>query len=34
VHQAAAAYYLMSKRLLSLYEANQYLLYPVLAEAL
>jgi len=34
VHQAAAAYYLMTKRLLSLYEANQYLLYPVLAEAL
>jgi hypothetical protein len=34
VHQAAAAYYLMTKRLLSLYEANQYLLYPALAEAL
>jgi hypothetical protein len=34
VHQAAASYYLMTKRLLSLYETNQYLLYPVLAEAL
>jgi len=34
VHQAAAAYYLMTKRLLSLYETNQYMLYPVLAEAL
>ena len=34
VHQAAASYYLMSRRLLSLYETNQYVLYPVLAEAL
>ncbi len=34
VHQAAASYYLMTRRLLSLYETNQYLLYPVLAEAL
>jgi hypothetical protein len=34
IHQAAASYYLMTKRLLSLYEANQYLLYPRLAEAL
>lgn len=34
VHQAAASYYLMTRRLLSLYETNQYVLYPVLAEAL
>src|ERR1700722_12959871 len=34
VHQAAASYYLMTRRLLSLYETNQYLLSPVLAEAL
>jgi len=34
VHQAAAAYYLMTKRLLTLYETSQYMLYPVLAEAL
>lgn len=34
VHQAAASYYLMTRRLLSLYESNQYLLYPTLAEAL
>lgn len=34
VHQAAASYYLMTRRLLSLYESNQYLLYPALAEAL
>jgi hypothetical protein len=34
VHQAASSYYLMTKRLLALYETNQYLLYPVLAEAL
>lgn len=34
VHQAAAAYYLMTRRLLSLYETSQYMLYPVLAEAL
>ncbi|HVW78665.1 MAG TPA: hypothetical protein VHB45_13715 [Alloacidobacterium sp.] len=34
VHQAAASYYLMTRRLLALYETNQYLLFPVLAEAL
>jgi hypothetical protein len=34
VHQAASAYYLMTRRLLALYQTNQYLLYPVLAEAL
>jgi hypothetical protein len=34
VHQAAASYYLMTKRLLALYETNQYMLFPVLAEAL
>lgn len=34
VHQAASAYYLMTRRLLALYETNQYLLYPRLAEAL
>jgi hypothetical protein len=34
VHQAASSYYLMTRRLLSLYETNQYLLYPRLAEAL
>ena len=34
VHQAAASYYLMTRRLLTLYETNQYLLYPKLAEAL
>jgi hypothetical protein len=34
IHQAASSYYLMSKRLLALYEANQFMLYPVLAEAL
>src|SRR5215475_11320375 len=27
VHQAAAAYYLMTKRLLTLYETSQYMLY-------
>ncbi len=34
VHQAAASYYLMTRRLLALYETNQYMLFPVLAEAL
>jgi hypothetical protein len=34
VHQAASSYYLMTRRLLALYETNQYLLYPRLAEAL
>jgi hypothetical protein len=34
VHQAAASYYLMTRRLLALYETSQYMLYPVLAEAL
>jgi hypothetical protein len=34
VHQAASAYYLMTRRLLALYECNQFLLYPRLAEVL
>jgi hypothetical protein len=34
VHQAASAYYLMTRRLLALYETNQFLLYPRLAEVL
>lgn len=34
VHQAASSYYLMTRRLLALYETNQYLLYPHLAKAL
>ena len=34
VHQAASAYYLMTRRLLALYQTNQYLLYPRLAEVL
>jgi hypothetical protein len=34
VHQAASSYYLMTRRLLALYQTNQYMLYPVLAEAL
>jgi hypothetical protein len=34
VHQAASAYYLMTRRLLALYETNQYLLYPRLSEVL
>jgi hypothetical protein len=34
VHQAASSYYLMTKRLLALYETSQYILYPALAEAL
>lgn len=34
VHQAASAYYLMTRRLLALYQTNQYLLYPRLAEIL
>lgn len=32
--QAASSYYLMTRRLLALYETNQYLLYPRLVEAL
>jgi hypothetical protein len=34
MHQAASAYYLMTRRLLALYQTNQYLLYPRLAEIL
>lgn len=34
IHQAASAYYLMTKRLLTLYETNQYMLYPKLSEVL
>ncbi len=34
VHQAASAYYLMTRRLLALYETNQYLLYPRLSQVL
>jgi hypothetical protein len=34
IHQAASAYYLMTKRLLTLYEANQYMLYPRLAQTI
>lgn len=34
IHQAASAYYLMTKRLLALYESSQFVLYPKLAEAL
>jgi hypothetical protein len=34
IHQAASSYYLMSKRLLALYETSQFVLYPRLAEAL
>jgi hypothetical protein len=33
VDQAAAAYYLMTRRLLSLYETNQFVLYPKLIKA-
>ena len=34
VHQAASAYYLMTRRVLALYEMNQFVLYPRLAEVL
>lgn len=34
VHQAASSYYLMTRRLLALYETNQFILYPRLADAL
>lgn len=34
VHQAASAYYLMTRRLLALYETSQYVLYPQVAAAL
>jgi hypothetical protein len=33
IHQAASSYYLLSKRLLALYETSQYVLYPKLASA-
>ncbi|HEY6847092.1 MAG TPA: hypothetical protein VI320_12830 [Terracidiphilus sp.] len=33
-HQGASAYYLMTRRLLALYETNQYILYPRLAAVL
>lgn len=34
VHQAASAYYLMTRRILALYQTNQFVLYPRLAEML
>jgi hypothetical protein len=34
MQQAASSYYLMTRRLLALYETNQFLLYPRLVEAL
>lgn len=34
VCEAASSYYLMTQRILKLYEAHQYVLYPQLAEAL
>ena len=34
VHQAAASYYLMTRRVLALYETNQFVLFPRLAEIL
>lgn len=34
IHQAASAYYLMTRRVLTLYENNQYMLYPKLSEVL
>jgi len=34
IHQAASSYYLMTKRVLALYESNQYMLYPKLSETL
>jgi hypothetical protein len=34
IHQAASSYYLMTKRLLALYESSQFVLYPKLAEVL
>jgi hypothetical protein len=34
MQQAASAYYLMTRRLLALYETNQYLLYPRLVEVI
>jgi hypothetical protein len=34
VQQAASSYYLMTRRLLALYETNQYILYPRLSAAL
>lgn len=34
LHQAASSYYLMTKRVLALYQTSQFVLYPRLAEAL
>jgi hypothetical protein len=34
VHQAASAYYLMTRRVLALYQTNQFVLYPRLTEVL
>jgi len=34
VHQAASAYYLMTRRVLALYQTNQFVLYPRLVEVL
>jgi hypothetical protein len=34
VHQAASSYYLMTRRVLALYQTNQFLLYPRLAEVM
>jgi len=34
VHQAASSYYLMTRRVLALYQTNQFVLYPRLTEVL
>lgn len=34
VQQAASAYYLMTRRIIALYQTNQFILYPRLSEAL
>jgi hypothetical protein len=34
VHQAASSYYLMTRRVLALYQTNQFVLYPRVAEVL
>jgi len=34
VHQAASSYYLMTRRVLALYQTNQFVLYPRLIEVL
>jgi hypothetical protein len=34
VHQAASSYYLMTRRVLALYQTNQFVLYPRLMEVL